>query len=76
MKHKKDKHPNKVSICQKYKEHYTCRFGEHCWFKHEKNMEDISMENSETTEKIFNILEKFTERMLIIESQVKINKSQ
>ena len=43
MKHKKYQHPNKVTICNKYKHCFTCHFGEQCWYKHEENMEETSV---------------------------------
>ena len=52
----------------------SCHFGEgKCWFKHEgekHEMEEIFNENPEIITKIFDMMEKFTERFEFIENQL------
>ena len=75
MKHKKSQHLNHVAICKEYKRRHICRFGDRCWFQHEENINDSTNEvtmNNENTEKIFDILEKFTERILMLENRMTI----
>ena len=73
MKHKKNQHPTNTSICKKYKEFSSCQFGDKCWFIHKDSNESMnnSTLNNENTEKLFEILEKFTERIVILEHQIK-----
>ena len=44
----------------------ACDYGKRCWFRYEKNEIKINEVNStnEVTEKIFNIMEKFTKRII------------
>ena len=75
MNHKKNQHLNHVSICKEYERNYTCRFENKCWFKHVKNINDETSENTmnnTNTERVFDILEKFTERILLLENRMKI----
>ena len=53
---------------------YVCRFGDRCWFKHENDDETI-VDNSisnENIEQLFGILERFTERIILLENKVNI----
>ena len=53
----------------------TCRYGnELCWFKHENNngVNDNGNYQQEVFDKIFNMMEKITERVLIMENEVKV----
>ena len=74
MKHRKHHHLNRVLLCKHYKESFTCQFGEKCWFRHEKNQTENIIENHrnhEITDKIFQMLEQFTKRMVMLEEEVK-----
>ena len=73
MKHRKHEHPKHVSVCTKNR-NGSCHFGEEkCWFKHEggkQEMEEIYEENPEIITKMFDMMEKFTERFEFIENQL------
>ena len=77
MIHKKNLHGSNISICKNYKNQMTCHFGENCWFRHENNSKNIleNQQNDKITEQILNMLEKFTERMLLLENEVKHRKT-
>ena len=71
MKHKKYLHPNDITIC---KESFNCKFGNKCWFKHDKNKTKNNIANEQTNdimENIFELLEKFTEKITSLENKVK-----
>ena len=71
MKHKNFQHQNNVTLCMSYNEDFCCRFGNNCWFKHEDSDHEAMFEdehNNETTEKVFNILEEFTKRIVLLET--------
>ena len=64
--------------CRKYKEG-ACSYGEKCWFIHE-NIQNIENENQneneyndENMKRLFDIVEKFTARVLNIEDMMKNN---
>ena len=46
----------------------TCSYSDHCWFRHER---ESMNSNQEMTEKIFNMMEKFTKRMIDVENMIK-----
>ena len=73
MKHRKNEHPNNISICAKY-ENDNCHFGDdHCWYKHAKQNilnNDIINDSPEIIHRIFGLMEKFTERFENIETQL------
>ena len=78
MKHKKSNHSNNVSLCKNNKNSLTCKFDENCWFIHDNNLtKNISenQQNNEVTEKIFKMLEQFTERIESLEKELKKNKT-
>ena len=74
MQHKKIHHPKNIQICSKNKTD-SCHFGDKCWFKHEEKIDETMNDNTmtnENIEKLFQILEQFTERIIKFENQAKI----
>ena len=72
MKHRKIEHTDYVSTCSKSKSN-SCHFGaEKCWYKHQqrKNIEEVYNENPEIITRMFDMMEKFTERFEFIENQL------
>ena len=67
-------HPEKVQNCRKYKEG-TCSYEEKCWFIHEniQNIENNKQNNDENMKRLFDIVEKFTARVIDIEDMIKNN---
>ena len=69
---------NVVKDCKNFKEG-KCSYNENCWFKHQgihkkenENIEDVDNENNaEMMKKIFEIVEKFTKRIVDVEDMVK-----
>jgi hypothetical protein len=78
MKHQKIDHEDTVNTCN-HALKGTCHFGsENCWFRHEeqvitngdkKNMNNVE-NNQEVIEKIFDMMEKFTDRIVHIENNI------
>ena len=74
MRHKKQEHRQSVPACVN-ETHGTCVFGEEkCWFRHNNKDEnnqtynkDKVNENKEVMERIFNMMEKMTNRIMKIE---------
>ena len=76
MKHRKVDHEHAVSMCN-HALNGTCHFGsENCWFRHndsklkntnEKDEKNID-NNQEVLEKLFEMMEKFSDRIVHIES--------
>ena len=70
LHHKKQKHGETVKEC-KQNLNKKCRFGEHnCWFHHEKEMIVPEKGNQEMTEKLVNMMETFSQRMVEIENHI------
>ena len=77
MHHKKPKHRNYIPYCSNHLQG-TCWFDEtKCWFSHDNtNVSDKSendngkTENKEIMEKIFNMMENFTKRIMKIEERL------
>ena len=75
LKHRKLIHLDLVPVCKNIKEG-TCHYGEtKCWFKHnieeyhtKDEKEDESLEYNEVVKKLFNIVEKVTERLAKLEN--------
>ena len=63
-----------MSRCVLIKRHGSCAFGdEKCWFKQEGEKNTIEQnvdENREIITKLFDMMEKFTERFEFIENQL------
>ena len=72
MKHRKTEHPANVSECKNI-QNGCCRFKEEkCWFKHSE-IEIFQKEHPEIIEKLFSILETFTNRIDSLEKYMKIS---
>ena len=73
MRHRKQEHPNHVYVCTQ-NINGLCHFcDEKCWFKHEGEKNAIEQnfdENPEIITKLFDMMEKFTERFEFIENQL------
>ena len=75
MKHQKIEHEDTVNTCNHAKKG-TCHFGsENCWFRHDEpvitNGDKKNIENNqEVIEKIFDMMEKFTDRIVHIENVI------
>ena len=72
MRHRKQEHPKHISVCTKSR-NGLCHFGNRkCWFKHEDEKSEIEVnfnENPEIITKMFDMMEKLTERFEYIENQ-------
>ena len=78
MKHRKKNHPKFIAVCRDEGNGY-CRFtDDECWYAHAgSNYETENTKTTETTEnnsvmmdRLFSMMEKFTERMEMLESQL------
>ena len=73
MRHRKIEHPEKIAICTNQRDSW-CIFGsENCWYRHDNHItnEKIeNIENSELIQRIFNMMEEFTERITNVENQL------
>ena len=64
--HRKTKHATLVSMC-KNDVKGICKYGENnCWFIHDKN-DNATFENKEVIQQLFNVMEKMTERISLLE---------
>ena len=75
LHHKKLEHKESVKTCKNNLKN-ACRFGDaKCWFLHEE--ETILEKNKKKgiTEKIFSIMETFTNRIVKLENEIKNEKS-
>ena len=69
MQHRKSKHSDKIPECINLKNGW-CRFsGNECWYKHSENKEEISNQ-SPKIKRLFDMMEKFAERMEMMEKQL------
>ena len=75
MTHRKQNHNDIVKRCQNERTD-TCTFGhEMCWYNHIENVstqfyDNDNEESSEMTQRIFQMMEKFTEKMEYLENQL------
>ena len=78
-KHEKQEHTSEVPICKEF-ESRTCKRGDKfCWFKHEKkeefkqecNNHVEQIENDKVLERLFDLIEKITDRMNKFEQDIK-----
>ena len=71
FQHRKYDHIKEGQLCKNHISN-TCKYGAHkCWFRHEnENSIEGKEENSELTEKLFKMMEKFTERIMNLENQI------
>ena len=71
LHHKKHEHRESVKRCK----NTNCRFGvKNCWFLHEEEKFLEEPKNQGITEKIFNMMETFTNRIVNLENQTKNDK--
>ena len=69
MKHKKEKHINKVPYCRQIN---NCKFGPGCWYRHDnENMNNDPASNSELLKKLINMMEIFSDKIANIEKNMK-----
>ena len=62
----------KVKECKNFSDN-ACRFGDqHCWFLHNKQKKDVINVKPDMTEQIFQMMEKFTKRILDLEEKITI----
>ena len=67
LHHRKRKHGSHVPSCEKFKDG-LCIYGpENCWFVHNGQQTNIE-ENKTVVQRIFTMMEKMTERILLIET--------
>ena len=76
LRHRKDKHRNQVQMCKNEK-NGTCIFGGlNCWFIHDdkkaadEGEQNLLKEHKEVMEKVFGMMEKMTERILLLEKSI------
>ena len=70
-KHQKQKHPTEVPICKDFASRNCKRGDKFCWFKHEKTEEFEQehnnyveqIEKDKVMERLFDLIEKVTDRM-------------
>ena len=66
MRHRKSEHIERVKVCRKNVEE-NCPFSENCWFIHE-NIDKKENENeNKTIQKLFDIVEKYTAKVINFE---------
>ena len=84
MKHRKEYHSDKVPSCNAVNTG-SCRYGEKkCWFKHSKKENNINDfeeitetdKNSEMLQKLFEMVEKYTNKINLLENEIKELKSE
>ena len=68
MNHRKEDHAEKVPICTNYL-NGSCEYVT-CWFKHSETINEKTnlIENKNLTEKLLNMMEKFVERLAMMEN--------
>ena len=70
LHHKKREHVTRVKECNNSVDN-TCRFGDqHCWFRHDNQKKVVINDKQDVTEQIFQMMEKFTQRILDIENKI------
>ena len=71
MEHRKLEHPEKISACKKEIDG-SCRFGvDKCWYAHKYPHQNGNLtQDPELLNRLFTMMEKFTERMNNIENQL------
>jgi len=82
MHHKKECHDQSVPLCKGFQNGF-CRFeGQTCWYKHNqhstRNKSEMTIQTSDNNEdmfkRLFDMMEKFAEKMKTIESSIERNK--
>ena len=83
MKHRRHEHVESVPLCRDAS-NGSCQFGKvKCWFNHQeeeipngnRNMENGMNVNQEVIDKIFDMMENFTRRIMEIENNLWYNKN-
>ena len=76
LRHRKNEHRIRVQMCRNEKDG-TCIFGSlNCWFIHDdkeaayESDKTLIKEHNEVIEKVFEMMEKMTERILIIDKSI------
>ena len=71
MKHRKKEHSSKIKLCVNFL-NGECPYNRNCWYKHEeiKDQTDDQNGNQELFNKIFDMMEKFTHRIVTIENNL------
>ena len=73
MLHKKSEHTTTVKKCT----NMSCWYGDmKCWFLHDLKTDDEEKKDQQITEKMFNMMEKFTERLIALENNLHDNSLQ
>ena len=67
MKHRKYEHPKMVPVCRELENGWCKNTSEECWYKHHIEKNDSGFQNTDITEKLFSMMEKFSERLVFIE---------
>ena len=72
MMHRNEHHSSFVNTCRISKSG-NCRFGEHCWYKHRKEIDDMetstNVEPPNMIKRLFDMMEKIADRMNVRENQ-------
>ena len=77
--HKKQEHIMSVPLCRNDSKN-TCWYGDDkCWFQHLEiatgyNQQNLINQNQEMTEKVFDMMETFTQRIIQLENQMEMTK--
>ena len=69
MRHRKKEHSSKIKLCFK-SVNGECLYQNNCWYKHEENQDHTENQNQELFNKIFDMMEKFTHRIVTIENNL------
>ena len=79
MEHRKKNHINIVPICKSYKEDHfpmqgLCIFDDKCWYKHEEDIAENDIEDNDNNSpemitRMMDMMEKFSEKIELLESQ-------
>ena len=69
MKHKKVKHSENVKLCRNNLDG-NCLYSENCWFIHEDSNMKENLNHNTTIQKLFDIVEKYTEKVRNLEENV------
>ena len=70
MQHRKHEHPKYVSECRE-NQNGSCKFDETCWYQHKDRFsyENESHQSPEKFERLFDMMEKYAERLEILDIQ-------
>ena len=69
MKHRKKEHSSKVKLCVN-STNGECLYNLNCWYKHEEIEDNDTNQNQVLFNKIFDMMEKFTHRIVTIENNL------